>query len=114
MIRLHSIATSGITLGALQKLRAGDIPGVTRLLEPFCFGSAENFFNTLPPHNDSGAEMLAQELLQYRAMYRTNSADWDDFERKLEVQLATEKQTHSAGWDIVWSGTNGVWSGKSK
>ena len=85
MIRLHSIATSGITLGALQKLRAGDIPGVTRLLEPFCFGSAENFFNTLPLHNDSGAEMLAQELLQYRAMYRTNSADWDDFERKLEV-----------------------------
>jgi len=114
MIRIHSQATSLITLGALQKLRAGDISDAIRLLEPFCFGSAENFFNTQPPHNDSGAEMLAQEMLQYRATYRTNSADWDDFERKLEVQLASEKQTHSAGWDVVWSGTNGVWSGTSK
>jgi hypothetical protein len=106
MIRIHSQATSLITLGALQKLRAGDIPGATRLLEPFCFGSAENFYNTQPPRNDSGAEILAQEMLQYRATYRTNSADWDGFERKLEVELTSEKQTHSAGWDIVWSGKN--------
>jgi hypothetical protein len=114
MIRIHSMATSSITLASLQKLRAGDIPGVIRLIEPFCFGSAENFFNTQPPPNDSGTEMLAQELLQYRATYRTNSADWDVFERKLEVELASEKQTHSAGWDVVWSGTNGMWSGTSK
>jgi hypothetical protein len=45
-------------------------------------------------------------LLQYRANYRTNSADWDDRERKLEVELAGEKRTHGEGWDIVWSGTN--------
>jgi hypothetical protein len=106
MIRIHSMATSSITLGALQKLRAGNIPGATRLLESFCFGSAENFYYTQPPRNDSGAELLAQELLQYRATYRTNSVDWDVFERKLEVELAGEKRTHSAGWDIVWSGTN--------
>ena len=108
------MVTSSITLASLQKLRAGDIPGATRLLEPFCFGSAENFFNTQPPHNDSETEMLAQEMLQYRATYRTNSADWDGFERKLEVELGNEKQIHSAGWDVVWSGTNGVWSGMSK
>ena len=106
MIDVTSMATGNITLGALQKLRAGDIPGATRLLETFCFGQSEVFFHGRSDYSDSGHELLAQELLQYRAAYRTNSADWDVRERKLEVELAGEKRTHSAGWGIVWSGTN--------
>jgi hypothetical protein len=106
MMDTTSMATSFITLGSLQKLRAGDIPGATRLLETFCFGQSEVFFHGRTDYSDSEHEMLAQMLLQYRAAYRTNSADWDVSERKLEVILAGEKRTHSAGWDIVWSGTN--------
>ena len=83
MIHQNSKVTSLVTLGALQKLRAGDIPGGTRLLETFCFGSAENFYHD-PTYSD-GKE-LAPGLLQYRAAYRTNS-----LERKLEVQLAKVK-----------------------
>ena len=88
MIHQNSKVTSLVTLGALQKLRAGDIPGGTRLLETFCFGQSEVFYHD-PTYSD-GKE-LARGLLQYRASYRTNSADWDVTERKLEVQLANVK-----------------------
>jgi hypothetical protein len=88
MIHQNSKVTSLVTLGALQKLRAGDIPGGTRLLETFCFGESEVFYHD-PTYSD-GKE-LAPGLLQYRATYRTNSADWDTMERKLEVQLANVK-----------------------
>jgi hypothetical protein len=88
MIHQNSKVTSFITLGALQKLRTGDIPGGTRLLETFCFGQSEVFYHD-PTYRD-GKE-LAQGLLQYRATYRTNSAEWSDMERKLEVQLAKYK-----------------------
>jgi hypothetical protein len=106
MIDTLTMSTSDITLGALQKLRAGDIPGATRLLESFCFGQSEVFYHGRTDYSDSGHELLAQMLLQYRAAYRTNSADWDIFERKLDVVLAGVKQKHSAGWDVTWSGTN--------
>jgi hypothetical protein len=106
MLDIQTMATSNITLGALQKLRAGDISGATRLMETFCFGEAEVFFHGRTDYQDSVHELLAQMLLQYRAHYRTNSADWDVSERKLDVVLAGTKRTHSAGWDIVWSGTN--------
>jgi hypothetical protein len=36
-------------------------------------------------------KQIAQELSKYRAAYRTNSADWDDMERKLVVELAKVK-----------------------
>ena len=88
MIHQNSMVTSLITLGALQKLRAGDIPGGTRLLETFCFGQSEVFYHD-PTYSD-GKE-LAHALLQYRATYRTNSAEWSGLEHKLEVQLAKVK-----------------------
>ena len=88
MIHQNSKVTSLVTLGALQKLRAGDISGGTRLLETFCFGAAENFYHD-PSYSD-GKE-LAPGLLEYRAAYRTNSAEWSDVERKLELQLAKLK-----------------------
>ena len=77
---------------ALQSVRAGDIPGATRQMEKFCFGSAEIAFkDPQPPPYDELAKNLARELLKYRATYRTNSADWDVLERKLEAELAKLK-----------------------
>jgi hypothetical protein len=88
MIHQNSKVTSLVTLGALQNLRAGDIQGGTRSLETFCFSSAENFYHD-PTYSD-GKE-LAQALLRYRAAYRTNSAEWSEMERMLEVQMAKVK-----------------------
>jgi hypothetical protein len=85
MIHLNSMATSMVTLGALQKFRAGDIPGGTSLLETLCFGAAENFY-----HDDryTDGKELKPALLEYRAAYRTNRAEWSEIEQKLELQLA--------------------------
>jgi len=85
MIHKNAKVTSLVTLGALQKLRAGDILGGTRLLETFCFCQSEVFYHD--PITTDGKE-IAPGLLQYRAAYRTNSAEWSDMERKLEAQLA--------------------------
>jgi hypothetical protein len=107
-IQLHSWSQTMISLGALQQLRAGDVPGATRVIEKVCFGSAQIFYKEPPLDpakvSDWGrangmasnpmpevARELTQGLVQYRVAYRTNSADWDDMERKLEVQLAKVK-----------------------
>ena len=107
-IHMANWAQSFICLGALQQLRAGDVPGVTRVMETMCFGSAQIFYKepSLDPAKVSDwgracgmdrhpsremARELTQGLLKYRGAYRTNSADWDDMERKLEVQLAKLK-----------------------
>ncbi len=77
---------------ALQSVRAGDIAGATRQMEKFCFDSAEIAYkDPQPPPYDQMAKHLARQLLKYRATYRTNSADWDAMERKLEVLLAKQK-----------------------
>ena len=88
----NSGVTSLVTLGALQKIRAGDIPGATKLMETVCFGAAEVYYHD--PTNkvwNGVTTTLTPELLKYRAAYRTNSADWDVLERKLEVELASIK-----------------------
>ena len=95
-------------LAALQQLRAGDIPRATRQIETYCFTSAQIFYKDPTPSPGEAsvwgravglsqwpdaavAKALAKGLLEYRAAYRTNSADWDVMERKLEVQLAKVK-----------------------
>jgi hypothetical protein len=80
-------------LAALQKLRAGDIPAATHLMETTCFDSAHTFFkNPTPDYPDVGTvKEVAKALSEYRAAYRTNSADWDVMERKLDVELANVK-----------------------
>lgn len=94
-------------LAGLQKLRDGDVPGATRLMETACFDSAHIFYKNPTPVGEvsqwgraqglatyPGAAMtkqIAGELMKYRAAYRTNSADWDDMERKLLVELAKVK-----------------------
>lgn len=103
----RSFGQSVAFLAALQELRAGDIPGVIRQMERSCFDSAHIFYkNTahagevsqwgraqgLAAWPDAGSiRGIAQELIKYRAVYRTNSADWDDMERKLAVELAKVK-----------------------
>jgi uncharacterized membrane protein len=94
-IHLHSGVTSLSALSALQELRAGNISSATRSMEGLCFTSAEVFYHV--PTNSNGynvagvAETLTPLLLKYRAAYRTNSADWDDMERKLVVELEKVK-----------------------
>ena len=80
-------------LAALQTLRAGDIPRAIRQMEQSCFASAHIFYkDPTPTYPDAATtKAIAQELMKYRAAYRTNSADWDDMERKLVVELAKLK-----------------------
>jgi hypothetical protein len=92
-------------LGILQHLRAGEVPRATRELESACLDSAHIFFEKPPALGEahqwtgrvlwypgpSEAKALARGLSQYRAMYRTNSADWDAMERKLGVELTKVK-----------------------
>ena len=99
----------------LQKLRAGDIPAATRLMEATCFGRANAFLKyptslageagqwvktqgLLQPPDAAMARTLAKVLWEYRAAYRTNSADWDDTERHLEVEIAKVKSDDYKAW----------------
>jgi len=104
-IAIQAGATASTTLAVLHELRIGDNPGATRLLESFCFDQAEFFYHGRTDYSDSMHELLAQQMLQYRTTYRTNSADWNVSERHLDVVLAGIKRAHSAGWDVTWSGT---------
>jgi hypothetical protein len=101
------LAQSVAFLAALQKLRAGDVPLATRQMEQSCFASAHIFYKDPTPAGEvsqwgraqglatypdaATTKAIAQELMKYRAAYRTNSADWDDLERKLVVELAKLK-----------------------
>jgi hypothetical protein len=94
-------------LAALEKLRAGDIPRATRMMETACLDSAHIFYKDPTPAGEvnqwgraqglatypdaATTKVIAQELVKYRAAYRTNSTDWDDMERKLVVELAKVK-----------------------
>jgi hypothetical protein len=83
-------------LNALQILQTGDIPIATRCMETECFASGKIYFNN--PNPDLGKIELAKALSQYRATYRTKSADWDVWERKLEPQLAKIKSDNEKAW----------------
>jgi hypothetical protein len=92
---------------ALKKIRAGDILGATDVIERSCLDSAHIFYKAPTPVGEvsewgraqglatsPGAEMtkkFAEALMKYRAVYRTNSTDWDDMERKLVAELAKVK-----------------------
>jgi len=93
---------------ALQKLRSEDVLGATRLLEKICFSSAHIFYKEPMSSAEQvsdwgrrqgldqspGAEVpkeFARDLMKYRTAYRTNAADWDDMERKLDMELTKVK-----------------------
>lgn len=84
---------------SLRILRTGDIPRATRSMEAECFASAKIYYNN--PIPDLGKIELAKALSAYRAVYRTNSADWDDWERKLEIQLAKIKSDNEKAWNGI-------------
>lgn len=107
-----------LLLVPLQKLRAGDDPGATRYLETNCFGRANAFFKfstpvagptgqwiktegLLQPPGTEMARTLAKALSEYRAVYRANSADWDDAERQLESQITRIKSDDYKAWSSI-------------
>ena len=90
-IHMDSKVTSFVLGDALRKIRSGDNAGAMRSLETYYFGAAENFFHQPGTATETEAKKLAKELVQYRHAYRTNSADWDPFEQKLEMELASVK-----------------------
>jgi hypothetical protein len=107
-IRQGSFGQSLGFLAGLQQLRAGDTPRATRMMEQFCFSSAQTYYKDPTPSpgeaSDWGraqglsrfpgpaeAKTLAKGLVEYRAAYRTNSADWGLIEQKLAVELAKAK-----------------------
>ena len=77
-------------LAALEPLREGDISRAIHIMERVCFTSAHTFYKDPTPEylDDATVKQVARGLSQYRATYRTNSADWDDAEQKLEIELA--------------------------
>ena len=91
---------------ALQQLRAGDLPGAIQDMETACFAEARTYYrNPVPGPGEpnqspdiSAARALAKGLSEYRAAYRTNSAEWDDAERMLDGQLAKIKSDDETAW----------------
>jgi hypothetical protein len=51
--------------------------------------------------NADMARALAKELWEYRAAYRTKSADWDDQEWNLDAQLAKVKTDDPKAWGSI-------------
>jgi hypothetical protein len=76
------------TLDALGKLRAGDVAEGTRRVEKMCFLSATLLYGDPDYRDHFITKTFAPELIQYRATYRTNRAEWTPMEEKLETYLA--------------------------
>ena len=92
MIRFQSWAAATTAGEVLRKTRSGNVPDATRLLEIYYFGSAENYFHRpIANANEVEARRLARDVAQYRDVYRTNRAEWDTVEQKLEKELASVK-----------------------
>ena len=105
-LRLGCFGQSLGLLEALRRVRAGDLPRATRFLETECFASANTYYRNPTPEpgepeqtpNADMARALAKGLWEYRAAYRTNSADWDDQERNLDTRLARVKSDDPEAW----------------
>jgi hypothetical protein len=77
-----------MSMGALDKLRAGDTNDGIRKIESLCFASAIVVYSD-PTYRDSHVSLLyAPDLIQYRSKYRSNHAEWTPAETKLETILA--------------------------
>ncbi len=77
-----------MTMGALDKLRAGDTNDGMRKIESLCFASAIVVYSD-PAYHDSTVSLLyAPDLIQYRSKYRSNHAEWTPAETNLETILA--------------------------
>jgi hypothetical protein len=77
-----------MTMGALNKLRAGDTNDGIRKVESLCFASAIMVYSD-PACRDSNVSLLyAPDLIQYRSKYRSHPAEWTPAETNLERILA--------------------------
>ena len=105
-------------VNTLQWLRAGDIPHATQFMEFYCFDAARMYYrDPIPPPGEANewarrqgldrwpdtnaARILAKELWEYRAAYRTNSAEWNYVEAKLQTQLAKVKSDDEKAWASI-------------
>jgi hypothetical protein len=88
-------ATFVTSLGALDKLRAGDVNSGTERIETICFSSANVVYGDFVFRKGWGGQFdgksMLDELRRYRQTYRTNTSDWTPLERTLERNLATWK-----------------------
>jgi predicted small secreted protein len=76
-----------MSMGALDKLRAGDTSDGIRKIESLCFASAFVVYSD-PAYHDSNVSLLyAPDLIQYRSQYRSNRAEWTPAETNLETIL---------------------------
>jgi hypothetical protein len=80
-----------VTLDALEDLRGGKIDDATKRVEALCFGAADIIYGDPSFRHEQMTVLWQPALKQYRATYRTNSADWSPMERDLEKELANWK-----------------------
>ena len=85
------LGTFAYSLGALQKLRTGDVPEATQRMEALCFSSAAMLYDDPAYRNVSLTKKFAPELIRYRATYRTNRTEWTPTEERLDRVLADWK-----------------------
>ena len=74
-----------VSLGALEKIRAGDIAEGTRKIESICFSSAAMCFEDTQFRQR--VTMFVPSLTSYRHSFRTNQGDWTPTEKELERYL---------------------------
>lgn len=79
------------SFAALQNLRKGDTAAAIERLEAKCFSTANVLYGTPEFRNDPMPGWFLKDLRAYRAMYRTNSAEWYPTEHLLEQNLAAWK-----------------------
>ncbi len=60
-------------------------------METLCFSSADMLYSDPAYREAVVTKTFLQELVQYRASYRTNSSEWTPAEQKLETDLASWK-----------------------
>ena len=89
------IGSFGLSLDALDKIRAGDVAGGTKTVEAMCFSSANIVYGDFVFRNDFpghfAGKAFIDDLKHYRQTYRTNSAEWTPMEHSLEKNLASWK-----------------------
>ena len=89
------LGTFIVSLGALEKLRSGDVQVATRKMQAVCFSSADMLYSDPAYHDQSAIKLFGPELIDYLAMYCTNRSEWTPVEQKLQKDLARWQATQS-------------------
>lgn len=79
------------TMFALHDLRAGRIESGTRTVEKVCFASGAIVYSDPASRNFEFTRIFTPEVIQYRATYCTNRAEWTVEEKQLEKLLAEKE-----------------------